>query len=101
MKCEPMIKVKVVAIITIIPYVGGHKKQFVDLHDHSTVRDLIEKLIELYGEALRTVLLNSDMELNYGIAMLLNGRNILALQGFDTPLSSGDEFLIFPPVGGG
>ncbi|MDH5419483.1 MAG: MoaD/ThiS family protein, partial [Candidatus Bathyarchaeota archaeon] len=33
--------------------------------------------------------------------ILINGRGIKALQGFETKLKEGDTVAIFPPVGGG
>lgn len=96
-----MITIKVVAIVTMRPYVGGNKVQYIEIEDQANVMDLIEKLIGLYGDALRDVLLTKEMELNYGIALLLNGRNIMALDGFKMQLSEGDELLILPPLGGG
>jgi len=33
--------------------------------------------------------------------LLINGRSITTLQGFETRLEEGDSFAIIPPVGGG
>ena len=33
--------------------------------------------------------------------VLINGRNIRFLQGYDTPLNDGDTVAFLPPVGGG
>jgi len=33
--------------------------------------------------------------------ILVNGRNVLDLQGYETKIEEEDEISIFPPVGGG
>ena len=43
----------------------------------------------------------SGDELSAAIIILVNGRNVLYLQGLDTPLEAGDEVSIFPMVAGG
>lgn len=35
------------------------------------------------------------------VNVFLNGKNVLTLEGLDTPLSEGDVLTLFPPMGGG
>ena len=35
------------------------------------------------------------------VGVFLNGKNIRALQGLDTPLNDGDKMNIVPPISGG
>ena len=96
-----MIKVNVNAILGIIPLLGGNRIQVVEIEDESNVSDLLEKLIQIYGEELRDKILDGNKKIKNGIVMFVNGVSILALGGLNEKLKSGDEFLIFPPVGGG
>jgi len=46
-------------------------------------------------------LTNSRGELITGAIILVNGKNILHLDGLETKLSDGDQVALFPPGGGG
>jgi sulfur-carrier protein len=46
-------------------------------------------------------LLNKDLKVLPGTIILINGRNIVHLEGVQTLVNSGDEISIFPPGGGG
>ena len=54
----------------------------------------------LYGRELCSLLLE-DGKLGSKIIVLVNGRNVVHLQGMDTPLEKDDEVSIFPVVAGG
>lgn len=58
------------------------------------VKELLELLYNKYGERFRREIEGRNM-------ILVNGRNILDLEGYSTPLKEDDEVAIFPPVGGG
>jgi molybdopterin synthase sulfur carrier subunit len=64
------------------------------------VRDLMRHLCSLYGRELCSLLLE-DGKLGSKIIVLVNGRNVVHLQGLDTPLEKDDEISIFPVVAGG
>ena len=46
-------------------------------------------------------ILQEDQVINPGTMILLNGRNIIHLQGLQTVVDSDDEISLFPPGGGG
>jgi len=58
------------------------------------VRELLEVLYERFGDKFKK-------EIEYRNMILVNGRNILDLQGYDTEIGEDDEIAIFPPAGGG
>lgn len=52
------------------------------------------------GQPLRPHILDKNGEISRGM-VLLNGRNVLLLQGLQTEVQPDDEVNFFPPAGGG
>lgn len=71
----------------------------IEVHGAKTIRELINTIVEQYGERAKNELIDENGEINGMI--LVNGRNILHLQGLDTQLKDDDVIHIFPPAGGG
>jgi len=70
--------------------------------DHCTVEDLINELIQHYGEELKAKLVDPETnQLTNRLILFVNGTNVKALQGPKTELKEGDLIAIFPPSGGG
>ena len=67
--------------------------------DEVTVREVLADLEAEY-EGLSGQLLG-DGGLRSQINVLKNGREVLHIDGPDTPLSDGDTLAVFPPVAGG
>ena len=68
----------------------------------TTVRSLLEIMVQKWGPDLAEMIFEPDSDqLLYHIQLMVNGQNIRFLQDMDTILKTGDEFLIFPPAGGG
>jgi ThiS family len=66
-----------------------------------TVRGLLNTLVDKYGVGMAEELLHQG-NLRNGLALLLNGRNVLSLPAqFETSLREGDEVLISLIVAGG
>ncbi len=84
-----MVRVKLFATLRDIT-----GKREIEIHGVSTVAELLERLYALYGDDFRREIEGKNM-------ILVNGRNILDGDGYETKLSDGDEVAIFPPVGGG
>lgn len=66
-----------------------------------TVRELLDQLVQQFGEPLRRQLFTPGGELRPDISILVNGRNIVFLDGLDTALAPGDEIALLPPAAGG
>lgn len=66
----------------------------------STLRELLLKLSELYGEKFRNKVFDGE-NLSKEIIILVNGRHVVHLEGLDTRLMENDEISIFPVVAGG
>jgi molybdopterin synthase sulfur carrier subunit len=65
------------------------------------VQDIIDQLVERFGEKFSKMVLEPDGSLKSYFHILVNGRHIRLEQGLQTPLSTGDIIAIFPPIGGG
>lgn len=69
--------------------------------DNLTVDGLLECLIERYGPRMAEELME-DGRLRKGLALLVNGRNVLSLpEKFETLLQEGDEVIVTIIVAGG
>jgi len=79
----------------------GREGVVLELPEGSCVRDAIRELSKRFGKALEGALLDGGGGLAKFVKVMLNGRDIDFLSGLETPLSNGDELLLFPPVGGG
>ncbi len=78
----------------------GLSKVEVELASAVTLDMLVSVCEKILAKPLRQLLLDKDGQLLHGM-VLLNGRNVLLLQGLDTLISNDDELNIFPPAGGG
>jgi molybdopterin synthase sulfur carrier subunit len=88
-------KVKYFAYIR--DYTGSKEIQ---IEHYETLKDLLVKLCEKYDSRFKRKVFKGN-ELSDEIIILINGRNIVHLQGLDTLLSPDDEISIFPVVAGG
>lgn len=76
------------------------KTREVEIDSCLTLQELLMVLCERYGNNFRKKILNGK-GISDEIIILVNGRNIMHLQGIDTILSEEDEISIFPVVAGG
>ncbi len=84
-----MIRVKFFATLREITGV-----RMIEVEDFDDVGSLLNMLYKKYGDEFKKEIETKNM-------ILVNGKNILDLQGYETKLKDGDEVSIFPPVGGG
>ncbi|HEU97247.1 MAG TPA: MoaD/ThiS family protein [Fervidicoccus fontis] len=83
-----MIHVRVYAML--IDLVGSRT---LEVEGARTVKELLDILDSRYH--------GFKKELEKGFLILVNGVNVLHLNGLDTEIKDGDTVVIFPPVGGG
>ncbi len=72
-----------------------------NLHDESSIKTIIDRIIEEIPMLKHTF---CDQELNAAKSnslILVNGREISILEGYETKLSDGDEVVFVPVVHGG
>jgi len=73
------------------------------LEEENTVRDLLRRLSDKVGPRFQKVVFESkDLHiLSRNMFIIINGRNIMQLNGLDTRLQNGDVISIVPPITGG
>lgn len=75
------------------------KESDVELPEGAGTGDLLNALCSAHGELC--TLLFDPAGLKEDINILVNGRNVAALQGLETRLADGDEVALFPAAIGG
>ncbi len=90
-----------VKFIGALRHISGKKQFAISFHDDISIKQLIEKIIQDMPELKHTF---SDQELNDSRSnslILVNGREISVLEGYETKLCGGDEIVFVPVVHGG
>jgi molybdopterin synthase sulfur carrier subunit len=92
-----------VKFFTFLRELVGKREEIIELSGRKvTVKELLERLADRYGEDFCGYVFDPiSGELREHLQLLVNGRNVISLQGLSTELKDGDVFAIIPPVGGG
>lgn len=94
-------KVTVKSILDIKEILGGKRTIEIEIKNNANVFDVLQQLVCIYGESFENRVFEKDGSQKPEIVLFINGTTILAREGLETRMKSGDELLIFPPVGGG
>lgn len=78
---------------------AGGKTVNAEFADGSTVGDVLRELESEYEGMEGRLIVDGDLAPQ--INVLKNGREVLHLDGLDTPMADGDRLSVFPPVAGG
>ncbi len=96
-----MIIVTLKTILNFKKIIGKGQIDF-PVKEGTVLEEVLEKLIETHGKELESNLFNpDDRSLLQHVRLMVNGRDIVFLNGLQTSLKDGDEILILPPVAGG
>ena len=90
-----------VKFFTSLREITGKKVDQLQLQTTNTVEELLTLLSEKYGTDFSDYVYNKEGTVQGFLSILVNGKNINALQGFSTKLKGADIVAILPPVGGG
>ena len=77
-----------------------HSRETILEISDTTVRVIIDKLTEMFGEDFKKRLLNNG-EVSRFVNLYVNGEDIRYSKGLDTPVKNSDEMSILPAVSGG
>ncbi|HYF94198.1 MAG TPA: ubiquitin-like small modifier protein 1 [Symbiobacteriaceae bacterium] len=85
---------------TLRPLAGG-KHAEVPAEPGTTVRTVLERLIELHPALAGELLTADGRALLAHVQIFVGGQSVRHLQGLDTELDGAADLAIFPPVAGG
>ena len=91
-------RITVKTFATLREIFGGTGMLYLELPEGSTIENLLKKLEEQYGSRLNISRLVGE---NPNVKVLVNGREIMYLDGLRTRLRDGDSVAFIPPVAGG
>ena len=90
-----------IKFVGALRHLSGKTQFTVNFRDDISIKELVDKISQQLPELKRTF---SDQELNDSRSnslILVNGREISVLNGYETKLSDGDEIVFVPVVHGG
>jgi len=96
-----LITVKIHTILTLKKILGKGEVEL-SVSEGSTLGELFTTMMNRWGDELAANVFEADSRnvLPY-IRLMVNGQDIIFLNGMETVLQNGDEVLILPPVSGG
>ena len=92
-----MSKIKLITFTGIKQIVGAKQIDF----SADTIEDLINKLVKKYGETFSRELFTEEGKIKKIYRIVVNGKNINLLDGFQTKLDDDDMVAIMPAIAGG
>jgi molybdopterin synthase sulfur carrier subunit len=90
-----------IKFIGALRHLSGKKEFTVSFQEVISIKELVRKITQEFPELKHTF---SDQELNDSRSnslVLVNGREISVLSGYETKLKDGDEIVFVPVVHGG
>ena len=92
-----MCRIKLITFTGIKQIIGEKQIDF----SAKSVEDLINKLVEKFGTAFSNELFDDEGKIKKIYRIVVNGRNINILDGFQTKLKDDDMVAIMPAIAGG
>nr|MDO8079623.1 MoaD/ThiS family protein [Candidatus Freyarchaeota archaeon] len=89
-----------VRAMSSLKYTAKKSKMSLNIEEGATVRSLLNSIRKV-DEKLFNAILDHEGELNSGIIILVNKKDIDVLQGLDTKLQDGDAVFLLSAVHGG
>lgn len=90
-----------ILFLSLLEDIAGTKEITLSLDNDSTIKDILKKLITMYGKDFESTILNNPETLNKYIIISLNGRDIRSLEYMNMNLHNGDELAFLPAIAGG
>ena len=86
---------------SIVRDATDRKVETIELEEDSRIRDLLNILVNRYGETLRVYLYNDGAIRTDYLMITVNDVDTMSLNKYDTILHDGDTVMLLPPIGGG
>ena len=81
-------------------HILGSTKIEIEVPEESTISSVLERVIEIGGPSAEKLLFH-ESKVSGNLVILLNRRDIYALDGQNTAVNAGDEVMLLPHVQGG
>ena len=88
-----------VKFLTRFLEITGERTTQID--DVNNVSELINVLLQKYGEKFKDLLLDTNGNLRDYLKVMINGEDIRDINGLETPLKDGDQVVLFQTIAGG
>lgn len=93
-------KINLKMFIPVLPEMIGSKELVVEF-EGDTVNDLVDHLVDQYGQKAKQALCDEDGNLDPMIQVLINGKSWVTSEQLDEPLENGDDLVIMMMMAGG
>lgn len=91
-----------VRFLGIFQRLSGKKHYELKLQEPATIQDVVTKLSEAFSDEFKTVLVDAQLDDPRPNALILvDGKEISALQGLETEVKDSQEIVFLPLVHGG
>ena len=87
--------------LSLMSDITKQQEDSVQIDDSTNVKQVIEKLVEKYGENLEKNIYTPSRNLSTYVIIVLNGKDIRTMEGLETKVNSGDELSFIPAIAGG
>lgn len=89
-----------IVFLSFLKDITGMDKYLKQYEKGMKINTLMDSLIRDFGEKFKKLMHEND-KLSKFILIGLNGKDIRALEGLNTPLKDGDIICLLPAIGGG
>lgn len=91
---------KTLKLLSTLRDIVGRKELIIPVENGQSIREMIDVIITIHP-VLGQKIMDESGELTGLVHFLVNGRNIMWLQGLDTVLTETDDIILLPPTAGG
>lgn len=79
----------------------GKNSEYIMIEEGSTVRNIINYIIEKYGERMRSYIMDNEGRIRSSITIAINAQKLNTELAMKHVLNDGDVVVILPPIAGG
>lgn len=90
-----------VRFYSVFEKVTGRREWVAQVKQGATLKELLKMLFKEFGPAFKELVVSGEWTVKTSCVVLLNGQNVILMEGLDTPLKDGDEIWLLPPLSGG